>query len=325
MGAIQLKLLNRLKMKHLSLLVAIADSGNLHQAAEAVSIAQPSASKVLADLESLFGFSIFERHSRGMQPTALGSEVISYARECLADLAAFTENLEIKQKGGHGLLLVGIIMGAVPDILARAVADLKIEKPRLNIRIFGETSDQVVNLLKLREIDLAVGRFTDPLQHNEFEFESLTNESLRLVVRAQHPLASKRKINLSDLPDWPWILQSITTPARQILEEEFAHRRLSTPANIVECSSIFASLQLLQAYDAIAMLPESVVRDSVKAKLLVELPIEIGKDIVGFGLLTRKREVLSEPGQRLAVFLRKYSKTKVIRAKRNQRRVSGTA
>jgi DNA-binding transcriptional LysR family regulator len=43
---------------------------------------------------------------------------------------------------------------------------------------------------------------------------------------------------------------------------------------------------LLQNSDAVAMLPESVVRDYVRGTLLIELPIEIGKSLSGFGFLT---------------------------------------
>ena len=71
---------------------------------------------------------------------------------------------------------------------------------------------------------------------------------------------------------WPWILQPITSPARALFEEELAHAGLASPTNIVECASIFATLQLLQNCDAIAMLPESVVRDYLRARLLTAGP-----------------------------------------------------
>jgi DNA-binding transcriptional LysR family regulator len=55
------------------------------------------------------------------------------------------------------------------------------------------------------------------------------------------------------------------------------------------------------------MLPESVVRDYLRAHLLVELPVEIGKSLSGFGLLRRKYETLSEPAEYFIALLRKYS------------------
>ncbi|MCE4544559.1 LysR family transcriptional regulator [Caballeronia sp. PC1] len=300
-------LVNRLKFKHLALLVALDDARNLHQAAETINVAQPSASRMLADIEEAFGFLLFERNARGMQPTPLGTAALAYARRSLADLTRFADDLDAKRRGGHGQLTVGAIMGAAPDVLAMAVAELKSERPLLNVRILGETSDQVVQLLHRREVDLALGRLTTPLQHNDFDFEPLAREAMRLVVRAGHPLADKAALALDTLVSWPWILQPITSPARGLFEDELARAGLTTPADIVECASIFATLQLLQNSEAVAMLPESVVRDYLRAQLLVELPIEIGKRLSGFGLLRRKFETLSEPAEYFIALLRKYS------------------
>jgi DNA-binding transcriptional LysR family regulator len=76
---------------------------------------------------------------------------------------------------------------------------------------------------------------------------------------------------------------------------------------VVECGSIFATLQLLQTSEAVAMLPESVVRDYLKAGLLRELPLAVGQKLTGFGVLTRREDVLSEPAQAFCALLRKYA------------------
>ncbi|PTB17860.1 LysR family transcriptional regulator [Trinickia symbiotica] len=300
-------LVNRLKFKHLALLVALDDARNVHQAAETINVAQPSASRMLSDIEEAFGFRLFERNARGMQPTALGVVTLAYARRALAELTRFAEDLDVKRKGGHGQLTVGAIMGAAPDLLATAVATLKTERPLLNVRVLGETSDQVVQLLHRREVDLALGRLTTPLQHNDFDFEPLARETLMLIVRTRHPLAGAASITLRELMDWPWVAQPVTSPARVLFEEELARAGLATPVNLTECASIFATLQLLEKYDAIAMLPESVVRDHVRGKLLVPLPLEIGKSLPGFGILTRKEEPLAEPAEHFVGLLRRFS------------------
>jgi DNA-binding transcriptional LysR family regulator len=307
-NAATVALVNRLKFKHLALLVALDDARNLHQAADAVNVAQPSASRMLGDIEEAFGFLLFERNARGMTPTPLGVVTLAYARRALAELTRFAADLEVKRRGGHGQLTVGAIMGAAPDLLAMAVAALKTERPLLNVRILGETSDQVVQLLHRREVDLALGRLTDPLQHNDFSFEPLARETLLLVVRTAHPLGRRSAITLRELMDWPWVAQPVTSPARVLFEEELARAGLATPVNLTECASIFATLQLLENYDAVAMLPESVVRDHVRGKLLVVLPVEIGKSLAGFGILTRKEEALAEPAMHFIELLRNVSR-----------------
>jgi DNA-binding transcriptional LysR family regulator len=204
----------------------------------------------------------------------------------------------------------GAIMGAAPDLVASAVAEIKRERPRLSVRILGETSDQIGVLLERHEVELAVGRFTEPLQHNKFDFTPLADEPMRAVVRSRHPLARKRVLDWPELVEWPWVLQTLATPARVLLEEEFARAGVPTPADAIECSSIFATLQLVQSSNAVAMLPESVVRDHVKARLLHPLPVVIGQGLKAFGVLTRKDEALSDVAAAFVEYLKRSARAK---------------
>ncbi|MCW8209324.1 LysR family transcriptional regulator [Verminephrobacter aporrectodeae subsp. tuberculatae] len=302
------RLVNRLRLKHWVLLGVLGEASTLRHAAARIHMTQPGATKMLADIEHAFGFALFERHARGLRVTALGREVLAYARQAQAALERFLEDLETKRHGGHGHLVFGAIMGAAPDLVARAVADIKRERPLLNVRILGETSDQICGLLERHEIELAVGRLPGPLEHNKFDFAALSDEPLCAVVRRRHALLRRRQpLGWPELVRWPWVLQLISSPARVLLEEEFARARVGAPQNMIECTSIFATLQLVQSSDAIAMLPESVVRDHVRARLLQVLPIEIGRDLRAFGLLTRKNETLSEFATLFVDHLRRYA------------------
>jgi DNA-binding transcriptional LysR family regulator len=131
---------------------------------------------------------------------------------------------------------------------------------------------------------------------------------MRAVVRHGHPLTRRRKTPWTELVRWPWVLQTISSPARVLLEGEFARAGVSTPQDMIECTSIFATLQLLQSGDAIAMLPESVVRDHVEAGLLHALPIVVGLELQAFGLLTRKGEALSEVAAAFVAHLHRHAR-----------------
>src|SRR3989339_272129 len=71
---------HQLKTRQMALLMAIDESRNLHQAALATHMSQPAASKMLKDMEELFGVTFFERLPRGMRPTIYGETLIRHVR-----------------------------------------------------------------------------------------------------------------------------------------------------------------------------------------------------------------------------------------------------
>ncbi|WP_158896950.1 MULTISPECIES: LysR family transcriptional regulator [unclassified Pseudomonas] len=287
-------LFGRLRYKHLLMLVTLAGTCNLHRAAEALHMSQPATTRMLQDVEEAFGCVLFERQARGLTPTALGVEIIEFARRALNGLDRCAEDLDARRAGGYGHLAVGAIMGALPDLVVRAIAASKARQPGLQLRILGDTSDQLTELLEQERIDVAIARFTQPADLGRFTFEPLGNEHLAVVVRTGHPLAGRVVPDLAELvEDWPWILQPEASPARVALEGAFVRHSLPPPADIIECGSVFAMLQLVQITDAILVLTEAVVRDHLRTGLLVPLDLEITEPLTPFGILLRTGQVPS--------------------------------
>lgn len=287
-------LFGRLRYKHLLMLVTLAGTRNLHRAAEALHMSQPATTRMLQDVEEAFGCVLFERQARGLAPTALGVEIIEFARRALNGLDRCAEDLDARRAGGYGHLAVGAIMGALPDLVVRAIAESKARQPGLQLRILGDTSDQLTELLEQERIDVAIARFTQPADLGRFTFEPLGNEHLAVVVRTGHPLAGRAVPDLAELvEDWPWILQPEASPARVALEAAFVRHSLPPPADIIECGSVFAMLQLVQITDAILVLTEAVVRDHLRTGLLVRLDLEITEPLTPFGILLRTGQVPS--------------------------------
>ena len=136
----------------------------------------------------------------------------------------------------------------------------------------------------------------------------MAHEPMRAIVRKGHALAGSRRVGWSELVRWPWVMQTVSSPARLLLEDEFARANVGSPVDVIECTSIFATLQLVQSSDAVSVLPESVVRDYVGAGLLIALPISVGQELKAFGLLTRKDEPLSETAQAFVAHLERNAR-----------------
>ncbi len=293
-AAVSRNLFNRLRYKHLHMLVALGSSENLHRASQTLAMSQPAATRMLHEIEDMFGCELFERLPRGMRPTALGGELIRFAESALSGLDRCAEDLAARQQGGFGYLAIGTLMGAAPGLVMDSIAEIKRRHPQLRIRIMGDTSDQVIQLLAQGRIDLAIARRNASIDSQHYDFEPLGNERLLLVVHSQHPLLQRATLKLAELVnDWPWILQPDTSPARIALEQALQREGLVAPADIIECSSVYSMQQLIQLTDAIMVLSETALRDYLRMGLVTALPIELGERMAPFGILLRKGEPVS--------------------------------
>ena len=298
-------LLARLRYKHLLLVATLGRLRNLHQTSTAMHMSQPAATRMLGEIEKVFGCRLFERGARGMTPTTIGEMLIDFANNALTRLDRCAEEINRYQLGGRGQLTVGTIMGAAPDLVAKAVITMKRDRPMLQFRLMGETSDQLVELLEQGKVDIAIARYVTSIQHNQFDFEPLGNETLVTVVRKDHPLCRQQLPPLASLiEEWPWILQPTSTPARQALEKEFEAAGLVSPRDIIECGSIFAALQLVQQSDCLMVMAETVLRDHLDANLITRLPLSLGRALAPFGLLTRKNTIYEKPINEFCEILR---------------------
>jgi DNA-binding transcriptional LysR family regulator len=270
-------------------------------------LAQPSATKVIRELERLFGFALFERRPRGMRPTEGGVEVLEFAQRALGDLQRFMERLEHRRQGRSGQLVIGNIPGSAANHVARAIAELKKQRPFLSVKLLGESGEEVIGLLLTHDIELGIGCFVGLEQHSVIAFEPLGSEVPCVVTRVNHPATRLSELRLSSLKDYPWIVPPLSTPARQIFEQEFGEAGLKTPANIVECVSCLSALQLVQQSNAVAVIPESVVCDHVRAGLIARLPIIFSKQSPTFGVLSRRGEPLGAVANEFLAILRSHA------------------
>src|SRR4051812_50137947 len=75
----------RLKLRQLEILLAVADTGSMAKAATRLAISQPGISRAVADAEHTLGVPLFDRSTRGVEPTQYGRALLKRG------IAAFDE------------------------------------------------------------------------------------------------------------------------------------------------------------------------------------------------------------------------------------------
>ena len=152
------KLANRLLPKHFSLIRAIADYGQLSLAANALSITQPAASRMLAEIERHVGASIFARTPKGMEPTAIGCALARRAENLLEEIREAAREVDAIRRGLTGTVRVGAVTGGAVAFVVPAIQALKTEAGTADIHVEVAPSGPLIADLLSGQLDFVLGR-----------------------------------------------------------------------------------------------------------------------------------------------------------------------
>lgn len=284
---------SRLRLKHFRLLVAIEDHGSLLKAASAVAMSQPGATKALREIEDALGQPLFVRTNRGLEPNEVGRCVVRHARFIQTDIAHLREEMAGIQQGYGGRLAVGAIMGAVP-VVSEKVSALLASKPAMSVEIVEDTSVSLLKLLDDGRIDVALCRTSVSHRWDMYDAINVREESLVVVANRNHPRASAGPIELADLADYPWIACAANMPMRRYLEREFLESGLQFPMNLIETTSAFAAVSMMQRNpNLVAMLPSDVADFWAESELLATLPVALQAKCEPYYLVTCRKRTLT--------------------------------
>ena len=277
----------RLKLRQLRLLVAVADHGSILRASQVLNMTQPGATKSIREMEAGLDVPLFDRSSRGVTPTEYGAALISRARLVLSELRGADAELTALREGAIGHVSIGAALTVTPYLLPLALAEIKRDRPRLTVSVVESTNDRLIPMLRRGDLDIVIGRLPVAPEDQGLRPEILFHEPIRIVARADHPLARQHDVSLQDLSQAQWILPQTGTSLRQMIEATFQRGGLPMPTEIVESVSITINRGLLLASDMVAAMPEQVVESFAELEALKITLTDPNWDFGPVGIVTR--------------------------------------
>lgn len=304
MAEFDIAVLSRLRFRQLALAVALAETGNLHAAARAVSLSQPGATKTLKELEAALGAPLFDRQPKGMTPTPAGIEVVRFARLIISDAERMRTRAQQVQRGDVGVVRMGAIMAALPDLVADLLHEVVDKAPGVTVELTVATSDHLVQALHEGALDLAICRPVDGAGMQGLRFEPLLPEDLAVIAAADHPLRKARRLALADLTGQHWVLQPRPSPMRSAVELAFARAGLPAPRHRVETASMLTTTLLVERSQLLAVLPDSVAKYYAGHGMIAALPVGLSSAMGRYGLMLRDHAALEPAALRLVGLIR---------------------
>jgi len=265
----------RLRLRHLQLLISLAETGSVSDAARVANTTQPGLSKWLKDLEEDAGATLFERHARGLRPTAQGELLINHVRRILSEMERAQNNMDALKEGNAPSITVGTSPASAPSLVPDAIAHFLAMHPRAHVSLQESTMNVLLERLELGHLDLVVGRLDSYQPRPTLNSQMLFREPTQVIARPGHPLTLKSHLNWNDLLAFDWILWPEGTPIRQRLDSALSNAGLKPLPSRVESSSLMANLWLLQTSDMLSVASGRVAEHFTHRGLVKALDFEM--------------------------------------------------
>lgn len=295
------RILDRLKLRHLRLIDAIADARSVSAAAERLNVTQPAVSKGLREIEDILGMPLFVRGTRGLTPTMIGRSLLAHGKIIQSEVRHITEELDAADTGSSGVVVVGSMLVSLPNLLPAAVHLLRERNVDVSVRVIEGAQYALAEGLRSGAIDLMVGRLAPIDKRELLEQEVLFQEPIAVVAGRRHPFMQQPELSHRELAHARWILPPPDSVVYGPVLQLFAQHGLSNPRAYVETTSYMLVRSLLIEHDAVAALPLSVVQRDLDNGDIAILPVRFPHEPLSVGIITVSGRTLS-PGATQLVF-----------------------
>lgn len=260
-----------MELRHLRYFVAVASELNFSRAAEKSLVAQPALSTQIADLEREIGTPLLFRTKRVVRLTAAGAVFLEEARAILEAAGSAKVKALRASRGEVGDLSIGFFAAPTMLFLPDLIRRFRAQYPDVTIRMLEMTPDKQLAALETGEISVA---FTRPLPpgHPHLVTQILFRERLLAVVAETHPLASRRRVRLSELAGERFVL--LDRPVASGLYDHIISACTSAGFSplIANSPDLMATVLILVAAEqGISIVPEGV--QNLRSRQVAFLPV----------------------------------------------------
>ena len=302
--------LSRIRLRHLSCFVVVAQERTLARAAERLHLSQPAVSKTLTELERLAGHQLVERSRAGTRLTEAGERFLRYAVDVTRALDSAAAALTAAEPKRYPAVRVAALPTAAGGLLARAIARLRARRPHAGVRVQTGHNPELLTALQSGEVDFAVGRMAEPAMMAGVSFELLYAESLAVVTRPEHRLAALapgRPVSLLSLLSYPLVIPGTGTAPRHDVEGLFEAQGIALPPGRTETQSVSVARALTLLSDAVWITPQHAVQLDLDRGWLRKLNVPMPGNAEPVGILSSSGAPPGELAKQLMETLRELA------------------
>jgi DNA-binding transcriptional LysR family regulator len=261
-----------LNHRELNVFLAIARSGSVNAASQALGMTQPALSRSLRRLEDQLGAVLFTRHAAGMDLTPFGVTLRRHAELVEFESNRVVEEIRMLNGAATGFVRVGLVPSVVSGLFRPALLRVNELSPQIQIRVIEGSGDRMVEAVARGEADFAVvGRL-----HNEIGqdvvMSPLGSEEVCVAAGAFHPVFEKPDLSLADLCAYPWALPEKGNAVWYGFHELFRRAGLEPPMPTVSSNSVHTLKTIVGQHAYLTMMTRIVFAYEEQHGLILPVP-----------------------------------------------------
>ena len=199
------QLWQRIQLRHLIALHAVASTGSFRAGAERLGYSLSTLSEQIATLERLVSQQLVVRPGgrRAISITPAGRRLLDHADEIAARFAAARADLEAIRLQRPSLSM-GIYQSVAVQLLPGILSRLSARRPDLGVEVVERPDDgQLLDLVARGELDATFVAL--PIPPGPFLVEQLLEDPYVLLVAADGPLGERERIDVAELAHHPLV------------------------------------------------------------------------------------------------------------------------
>ena len=197
-----------LHLERLQALHAVSTFGSVTGAAEALRLTPSAVSQQLGKLQRDVGQRLIEPYGRGVRLTPAGTLLAERAHTILSEVENAESELDRHRNHVIGDLEIAGFATAARAILPQTVSRLRKQHHQLKLRVSERQPDEATRLVVAGHLDIALVNdwMNAPLVLPDgVQRVLIMNDPVDLAVPADHPLAGRASVELTELSAEPWI------------------------------------------------------------------------------------------------------------------------
>jgi DNA-binding transcriptional LysR family regulator len=287
----------RMKLHDLHVLMAVAQTGSMSQAAALLNTGQPAVSRAIAALEQALGVRLLDRDRRGVTPTEYGRAVLSGGTAVFDDLRQTVRNIASIANPEAGEIRIGSNIALAASFTSAVVDRLSRRYPRMKFHLITGFTEVLLKELQQRSLDVLIARKYGSVEEEQANFEFLFDDVCVVAAGAQSPWTRRRRITLADLVNEPWVLPPVGSGIISTALEAFRVAGLDYPRATVFTDSPQVRMNLVATGRYLTIFTDSTLRFPTKRSEIAVLPVDLPRARFPNGIVTLKHRTLSRAAQ----------------------------